>query len=140
MIHKPHVDWFALSPTLALLAAAGLLLLVAVIVPRALRKPASAVVCAVGYVAAFVFAVLLADKSPHGKAIVADAMFRDRWAAVASVLIAVAKTSSPIVCTRTLVPSTYAWNCVGHQRICSSLSKSSGPRVCTMDRVALIDL
>ena len=35
VIHKPHVDWFALSPTLALLGAAGLLLLVAVFLPRA---------------------------------------------------------------------------------------------------------
>src|SRR5439155_449216 len=45
-------------------------------------------VCFAGYVGAFVFAILLADKSPDGKAIVADSMFRDRWAAVASVLIA----------------------------------------------------
>ena len=32
---KPVVDWFALSPSLALLAAAGLALLGAVLVPRA---------------------------------------------------------------------------------------------------------
>ena len=30
MISKPHIDWFALAPSLALLAAAGLLLMVAV--------------------------------------------------------------------------------------------------------------
>ena len=88
MIHKPHIDWFALSPTLALLAALGLLLLMAVLVPRRIRKPSSALVCASGYVAAFVLAVLLADKSPHGKPIIADAMFRDRWSAVGAVLIA----------------------------------------------------
>ena len=88
MIHKPHVDWFALSPTLALLAAAGLLLLMAVLVPRAWRKASSALVCGIGFVAAFVFAVMLADKSPNGQAIVAGAMFRDRWAATASILIA----------------------------------------------------
>ncbi len=88
MIHKPHVDWLALSPSLALLAAAGLLLLVAVLVPRRIRKPSSAVACAAGYVAAFVLAVVLADRSPRGKPIIADAMFRDRWAAVASILIA----------------------------------------------------
>jgi NADH-quinone oxidoreductase subunit N len=88
VINKPHVDWFALAPSLSLLAAAGLLLLMAVLVPRRIRKPSAAFVCAAGYVAAFVFAILLAQKSPHGEAIIADAMYRDRWAAVASVLIA----------------------------------------------------
>ena len=88
MIHKPHVDWFALSPSLALLAAAGLLLLIAVRVPRGIRKASSALVCGAGFVAAFVLAILLADKSPHGAAIVADAMFRDRWAATAQVIVA----------------------------------------------------
>ncbi len=88
MIHKPHVDWFALSPSLAMIGAAGLLLLVAVFVPRGMRKLASAVVCETGFVAAFVLAVLLADKSPHATTAVADAIFRDRWAAVAQVLIA----------------------------------------------------
>ena len=87
MIHKPHVDWFALAPTLALLGAAG------VAAARGGARPAprcasrsSAIVCGAGFVAAFVLAILLADKSPHGKPIVADAMFRDRWAATASVL------------------------------------------------------
>ncbi len=41
MIVKPHVDWFALAPSLALLAASGLLLMVAVFVPRRGRKPTS---------------------------------------------------------------------------------------------------
>jgi NADH-quinone oxidoreductase subunit N len=88
VIHKPSVDWFALSPTLSLLAAAGLLLLMAVLVPRSARKASSAAVCFLGFVGAFVFAVLVADRSPNGHTIVADAMFRDRWAAVASILIA----------------------------------------------------
>ncbi len=34
------------------------------------------------------FAVVLAERSPHGAAIVADSIFRDRWAAVAQVLLA----------------------------------------------------
>jgi NADH-quinone oxidoreductase subunit N len=88
VIHKPHVDWFALSPSLAMIGAAALLLLVAVFVPRGLRKLASATVCGAGFLAAFVFAIVLADKSPHGTTAVADAIFRDRWAAVAQVLIA----------------------------------------------------
>lgn len=88
MIHKPHVDWFALAPSLSMIGAAGLLLLVAVLAPRAIRKPASAIVCGAGFVTAFVFAVLLADKSARGAAIVADSVFRDRWSAVAQVLVA----------------------------------------------------
>ena len=41
-VNRPHVDWFALSPSLAMLAASGLLLLVAVFVPRRARKAAAA--------------------------------------------------------------------------------------------------
>ena len=67
MIHKPHVDWFALSPSLSMLGAAGLLLLVAVFAPKAIRKPVSAVVCGTGFVTAFVFGVLLADKARTGR-------------------------------------------------------------------------
>jgi NADH-quinone oxidoreductase subunit N len=88
VIHKPHVDWFALSPSLALLAAAALLLMVAVFVRRGVRRPVSAVVCAAGYLGAFGLAIALDERSPHGRAIVADAIFRDRWAATGQALIA----------------------------------------------------
>lgn len=88
MIHKPHVDWFALSPSLALLAAAGMLLMVAVFVPKASRRAVSALLCGAGFVAAFVFAVVVDDRSAHGAAIIADAVFRDRWSATAQALIA----------------------------------------------------
>jgi NADH-quinone oxidoreductase subunit N len=88
VISKPHVDWFALSPPLALMAAAGLLLMVAVFVPRGPRRAFAASVAFAGFVASFVFAVLLDFKSAHGAAIVHDAMFRDRWAALAQVLLA----------------------------------------------------
>jgi NADH-quinone oxidoreductase subunit N len=88
MIHRPHVDWFAMAPTLTLLSASGVLLLVAVLVPRAVRKPTAAIVCALGFVAAFAFAVVLAARSPDAHGVIADAMFRDRWGALAAVLIA----------------------------------------------------
>src|SRR5581483_1221423 len=77
-----------IAPEDALIVATFVLLLAAVLVPRQLRKPVSALICFAGYVTAFVFAILLANDSPHGRPIVADAMFRDRWAAVAGVLIA----------------------------------------------------
>ena len=64
MIVKPHVDWFALAPSLALLAASGLLLMVAVFVPRRGRKPTSAFVAFAGFVASGIWAAFLDDRSP----------------------------------------------------------------------------
>jgi NADH-quinone oxidoreductase subunit N len=88
VIHKPHIDWFALAPTLSLLGASGVLLMVAVLVPRSIRKYAAALFGFAGFVTAFVFAIVLDVRSPHVEAIVHDAMFRDRWSALAQVLIA----------------------------------------------------
>jgi NADH-quinone oxidoreductase subunit N len=88
MITKPHVDWFALSPSLSMLAAAGLLMMVAVFWPRSSRRAASAVVCGAGFIAGFVFAILVDEKSPNGAAIVSDSIYRDRWAATAQIIIA----------------------------------------------------
>ncbi len=88
MIQKPHVDWFALSPSLAMLGAVALCMLVAVFAPRASRRTVAAFVCAAGFVAAFVLAVVLDVRSAHGAAIIADTVYRDRWAATAQVLVA----------------------------------------------------
>jgi NADH-quinone oxidoreductase subunit N len=87
-IDTPSVDWFALSPTVAMTAAAGGLLMVAVFVPRDIRKLVAASLCGAGFVTAFVLAIVVADESPDGGTAVADSIFRDRWAAVAQVLIA----------------------------------------------------
>jgi NADH-quinone oxidoreductase subunit N len=88
VIVKPHVDWFALSPVLALLGASGLLLMVAVFTRRAIRRGLSALVGFGGFVTAFVLAVVLDVKSPHATTLIHDSMFRDRWAALAQILIA----------------------------------------------------
>ena len=88
MIVKPHVDWLSLSPALALLAATGLLLMVAVFTHRTTRKAVAALVGFAGFVAAFVLGVVVFAKSPDAAVQVHDAMFRDRWAALAQVLIA----------------------------------------------------
>src|SRR5439155_1337598 len=56
VIPRPHVDWFALAPVNALLAASALALLSAVLVPRSSRKPTAASLCALGYAVAFGFA------------------------------------------------------------------------------------
>ena len=88
MIHRPHVDWFALAPVNALLLAAGLALLCAVLVPRRARKPVAAALCATGYAVAFAFAVALYVRSAHGHGIVADAIRRDRLAELATMIVA----------------------------------------------------
>ena len=88
MIHKPHVDWFALSPSLALLAAAGLLLMIAVFVPGGARRAVAAFTGFAGFVAAGIFAAFLDARSPHVTLLVHDAMIRDRFGALAQVIIA----------------------------------------------------
>ena len=90
MIHGPHVDWFALAPSLAPLAAAAVALLGSVLVPRSWRSPFGAAVAAAGFVASFVFAALLFAQSPHGEPVVAGAMARDRFGAMAALIVAAA--------------------------------------------------
>jgi NADH-quinone oxidoreductase subunit N len=85
---KPTVDWFALSPSLALLAASALALLGAVFVPVVVRKAYSAIVAALGFVAAGVWAGLLFSESPRATLEIADTISRDRFAALAQIVIA----------------------------------------------------
>ena len=88
MIHRPHVDWFALAPVNALLLATAVALLCAVLVPRARRQEIAATFCALGYAAAFGFAVTLYVRSAHGQGVVADAIRRDRLAELATMIVA----------------------------------------------------
>jgi NADH-quinone oxidoreductase subunit N len=88
VIHKPHVDWFALAPSLSLLAASGLLLMVAVFVPRGPRRAVASAVAFAGFVASGIWAGFLDDRSPHAQTLVHDAMFRDRWSALAQIILA----------------------------------------------------
>jgi NADH-quinone oxidoreductase subunit N len=85
---KPVVDWFALSPSLALLAAAGIALLGAVIVPRRAVHPFAAIVSALGFAGAGVAAGLLYWKSPEATLEVAEAISRDRFGALAQIVVA----------------------------------------------------
>ena len=88
MIHRPHVDWFALAPVNALLAVAGLALLTAVLVPRPARRTTAAALCALGYAVAFGFAVALYARSAHGHGVVANTFRRDRFAELAQMIVA----------------------------------------------------
>jgi NADH-quinone oxidoreductase subunit N len=84
----PSVDWFALSPSLALLTAAALSLLGAVLVPVVARKAFSALVATLGFVAAGALAGLIYSESPQATLEVADAIARDRFGALAQIVIA----------------------------------------------------
>ena len=59
MITTPHVDWFALSPSLTLLGVAALALLAAVLVPAHRRKQVAATVAFGGFAGSFVAAAVL---------------------------------------------------------------------------------
>jgi NADH-quinone oxidoreductase subunit N len=88
MIPTPSVDWIALSPSLAPLAAAAAALLLSVVVPAGWRRPVSAFFVAAGFVTAFALAAYVYWKSPDAGGIVADAARRDRLAALAQMIVA----------------------------------------------------
>jgi NADH-quinone oxidoreductase subunit N len=88
MIDTPDVDWLALSPTLALLGLAAVTLLGAVIVPRAYVRWFSVVVSLAGFVTSAVLAGVLFDRSAEPTSLIAESMTRDRWGALAALLVA----------------------------------------------------
>ncbi|HEV8603255.1 MAG TPA: NADH-quinone oxidoreductase subunit N [Gaiellaceae bacterium] len=87
MINTPSVDWFALSPSLVAVGAAAVCLLAAVLVPRWLLRPLAGFTCALGFVGGLVTAALVYWKSPDAHLIVADAVSRDRFAALAQMIV-----------------------------------------------------
>jgi NADH-quinone oxidoreductase subunit N len=89
MIETPHVDWFALSPTLALLGAAAVALMSAVLLPPWMRRAVSATTVFVGFVLAAVLAGYVFDRSPSPESLIDESMTRDRLAALTQVILAV---------------------------------------------------
>ena len=87
-IQAPHVDWLALSPSLALLAAAAVCLLGAVLVPQGARRAFSVTLAGSGFLAAGILAAIVFDRSPEQQLLVAESMSRDRLAALTQVLVA----------------------------------------------------
>jgi NADH-quinone oxidoreductase subunit N len=86
-VTTPAIDWFALSPVLALLAASGLGLLAAVLLPRRWRRAGGALIAAAGAVAAFVFAALVYAESAEASLTISETLARDRWAALAQLIV-----------------------------------------------------
>ena len=87
-VARPPVDWFAISPSLILLIAAGACLMVAVLVPDTGRRATAAAVTAGGFVGSFVAAILLYDRTPVGISVYADTVRRDRFFALAAIILA----------------------------------------------------
>jgi NADH-quinone oxidoreductase subunit N len=87
VIHTPHVDWFALSTVLVLLGAMGIALLSAVLVPRSARRAVSATVAALGCIGGLVTSVWLYVDSATGERVVGNAFYRDRWTALAQIIL-----------------------------------------------------
>ncbi len=88
MIETPHVDWLALSPTLALLGAAAIALLGTVTVPRTAVRAFSAGITAIGFVVSAVFAGVVFDRSVDPTVLLSETMTRDRLGALAAIILA----------------------------------------------------
>jgi NADH-quinone oxidoreductase subunit N len=86
-LHTTHVDWFGLGTIFALIGASFLALLCAVLVPRAMRRVASASISAAGFTAGIVLSVWLYVESADGHTIVSGAFYRDRWTALGQVIL-----------------------------------------------------
>jgi len=88
VIDTPHVDWLALSPTLALLGASAIALLGAVIVPRTAVRAFSAAITALGCVVSAVFAGVVFDRSPDPTSLLTETITRDQLGALAAIILA----------------------------------------------------
>src|SRR5919202_684743 len=88
IIPTPHVDWFSLAPELILLGGSGLALMAAVLLPRASRRDYSALMVALGFAGALVYAAVIYAHTKHGHGVIRDAIRRDRLAALAQMIIA----------------------------------------------------
>jgi NADH-quinone oxidoreductase subunit N len=88
VIPTPKVDWLALSPALALLAAAGVALLGSVLVPKWMRRVFAAFIAFAGFVTAGVLAAIVFDQSAESRSLIAESFTRDRLGALAAIIVA----------------------------------------------------
>ena len=88
MIDTPKVDWLALSPSVALLGAAGVAL-VCVLLPEWMRKAVAATAAFAGFAVAAGCAVVVFDHTPSPVVLLDGSMVRDQLAAMAQVILGV---------------------------------------------------
>jgi NADH-quinone oxidoreductase subunit N len=87
MIQTPEIDWVGLSPILALLAASGLALLGAVLVPRVARKAVAALFAAGGFATAAVLSAIVYVDADQASTTIEGAFAVDRWAALSQAIL-----------------------------------------------------
>ncbi len=87
-IATPKVDWLGISPALALLAVSGITLLGAVIVPKVGQRMFSVVVSLGGFGVAALLGGIVFDRSADPHVMVSESFVRDRWGALAQVILA----------------------------------------------------
>ena len=97
MIHTPHVDWFALATILALLAASFVSLLGAVLVPAQHRRTFGGIVSKLGFLGGLVASIWLYVNSPTGETVVSGAFYRDRWTALAQIILCLIGLATTLV-------------------------------------------
>jgi NADH-quinone oxidoreductase subunit N len=88
VIDTPSVDWLALAPTIALLAAAGVALLSALL-PAWMRKAVAGVAALAGFAAAAILAGVVFGESPSPEVLLEGTLVRDQLAAMAQVILGV---------------------------------------------------
>jgi NADH-quinone oxidoreductase subunit N len=88
MIKTPPVDWLTLAPSLCLVASTVVSLMAAVLVPERARKQVAWGSCLSGYAASLAAAAVLYDRSAHSRAVIAQSLFRDRYGALAAIIVA----------------------------------------------------
>jgi NADH-quinone oxidoreductase subunit N len=96
-INTPPIDWFGISPVLALIGTSFFALLCAVLVPRATRRVAAASISVVGFTAGIVLAIWLYVDSPNGHTIVSGTYYRDRWTALGQVILCAAGLATTLL-------------------------------------------
>src|SRR5262249_44928988 len=74
-------------PELFLLGAAGVALMAAVLLPRRIRRDVGALAATAGFTGAFVYAILIYVHTPEGQSVIADSVRRDRFGALAPVIV-----------------------------------------------------
>jgi NADH-quinone oxidoreductase subunit N len=88
VFRNPGIDWAALSPELILLGGATVVLVLALFLPIGARRSFCAVVSLLCFTAAGAAAIALFVSDETGRAVVADAIRRDRLGELGQILVA----------------------------------------------------
>jgi NADH-quinone oxidoreductase subunit N len=104
VIHTPHIDWFAIATILALLAASFVSLLGAVLVPEPHRRAFGAIVTQLGFLGGLVASIWLYVDSHHSETVVSGAFYRDRWTALAQIILCAVGLATTLVSWKHVLP------------------------------------